>query len=95
MNALNAAFRENKAILTGSHKPLMELCRTLAGQMDREGANASTRLTAAYLSALKDLNRVTTGSGSAGATGSSAQKLRDELRAKREGRGRNGRGKAS
>jgi hypothetical protein len=94
VNALNACFRENKAHLTASHKPLMELCRTLAAQMDKEGAEASTRLTAAYLSALKDLTRITTGTGSAGATGSGARKRIDELREKREAQGRNGSGKA-
>jgi hypothetical protein len=37
--------------------PLIELCCTLAGQMDSAGQEPSTRLTAAYLSALKDLRR--------------------------------------
>lgn len=43
------------------HAALVALCRTLAGQMDDAGAEASTRLTAAYLSALKDLGRVARG----------------------------------
>ncbi len=36
---------------------LISLCRLLARQVDDAGDDASTRLTAAYLSALKDLNR--------------------------------------
>lgn len=40
------------------HAALAELCRTLAAQMDAAGDEPSTRLTAAYLSALKDVARV-------------------------------------
>ena len=40
-----------------AHRPLVELCRTLAQQMDAAGTEPSTRLTAAYLSALKDVRR--------------------------------------
>lgn len=39
------------------HAPLVELCRVLAAQMDAAGTDPTTRLTAAYLSALKDLRR--------------------------------------
>lgn len=39
------------------HAALVELCRTLARQMDAAGEDPSTRLTAAYLSALKDVTR--------------------------------------
>jgi excisionase family DNA binding protein len=39
---------------SGRFAPLVELLRTLADQMDQAGGEASTRLAAAYLSALKD-----------------------------------------
>lgn len=41
------------------YSALIEVSRTLARQMDQAPLNPSTRLTAAYLSALKDLNRAT------------------------------------
>ena len=37
--------------------PLIELLRTLADQMDTAGPDPSTRLSAAYLSCLKDFRR--------------------------------------
>lgn len=37
---------------------LVDLCRLLARQIDDAGDDAPTRLTAAYLSSLKDLQRV-------------------------------------
>lgn len=55
--ALESAFKGAGLRLKATDKPLMELCRTLAAQMDEAGAEPSTRLTAAYLSALKDLRR--------------------------------------
>lgn len=55
--ALGAAFKGAGLRLKATDKPLMELCRTLAAQMDEAGPEPSTRLTAAYLSALKDLRR--------------------------------------
>lgn len=39
------------------HAPLVALLRTLAAQMDAAGVDPSTRLVAAYLSALKDMRR--------------------------------------
>lgn len=79
--------------MTAAHKPLMELCRTLAAQMDHAGPDASTRLTAAYLSALKDLNRIL--SGTTTGAGSTGRSRIDELLAKRREQGRDGQGKAS
>lgn len=55
--AIEAAITECRLSTTPQFAPLLELCRTLAAQMDTAGAEASTRLTAAYLSALKDLRR--------------------------------------
>lgn len=40
---------------------LVSLCRVLADQIDEAGDSVSTRLTAAYLSALKDLAKVREG----------------------------------
>jgi hypothetical protein len=57
LTALEAAFKGAGLRLKATDKPLMELCRTLAAQMDEAGSEPSTRLTAAYLSALKDLRR--------------------------------------
>jgi hypothetical protein len=42
------------------NRALVSLCRLLAEQIDDAGEKASNRLTAAYLSALKDLNRILT-----------------------------------
>ena len=55
--AIEAAITECRLSTTPQFAPLLELCRTLAAQMDTAGAEPSTRLTAAYLSALKDLRR--------------------------------------
>lgn len=55
--AIDAAVKITGLDGMPEHEPLLELCRTLAGQMDAAGNEPSTRLTAAYLSALKDLRR--------------------------------------
>ena len=55
--AIEAAITITRLGTMDEHGPLLELCRTLAGQMDAAGSEPSTRLTAAYLSALKDLRR--------------------------------------
>ncbi len=57
--AVAKALHESRLATMPAHAPLIELCRTLAAQMDAAGAEPSTRLTAAYLSALKDLRRAT------------------------------------
>ena len=41
------------------YSAVVEVARSLARQMDRSDGDAGTRLAAAYLSALKDLNRAT------------------------------------
>ncbi len=56
-DAIEAAVKITGLGAMPEHEPLLELCRTLAGQMDAAGDEPSTRLTAAYLSALKDLRR--------------------------------------
>lgn len=45
------------AALGDRHAALVQLCRSLAVQLDTAGESASTRLTAAYLSALKDVDK--------------------------------------
>lgn len=56
-DAIEAAVVDGRLDKHPQHLPLIELCRVLADQMDAAGAEPSTRLTAAYLSALKDLRR--------------------------------------
>lgn len=58
LDAVEATITAAGSILNGRHTALLELVRTLAGQMDAAGADPSTRLSAAYLSTLKDLGRV-------------------------------------
>jgi hypothetical protein len=55
--AVAVALADERLTSLAQHAPLVELCRTLAAQMDAAGSEPSTRLTAAYLSALKDLRR--------------------------------------
>ncbi len=55
--AVEAAIAAAGDKLGPTDKPLLQLLRTLAEQMDAAGPNPSTRLSAAYLSALKDLRR--------------------------------------
>lgn len=62
--AIEAAIRHGSVALTDGHQPLLELCRDLAEQMDAAGADGpSARLSASYLSALKDLSRATSNAG--------------------------------
>ena len=57
--ALERSIAAGAEVLTDKHAALLALCRELAGQMDDAGTEGgpSTRLIAAYLSALKDLGR--------------------------------------
>ena len=55
--AIDAAIAAAGAKLGDTDKPLLQLLRTLVDQMDAAGPDPSTRLSAAYLSALKDLRR--------------------------------------
>lgn len=62
MKHLTAARRAAKAAgLTADDRclPLLELVYTLARQMDAADGAPSSRLSAAYLSSLKDLNKAT------------------------------------
>lgn len=57
--ALERTIAAGAGVLTDKHAALLALCRELAKQMDEDamGSTPSTRLIAAYLSALKDLGR--------------------------------------
>lgn len=68
-----------------AHAPLVELCRTLAAQMDASGLDPSTRLTAAYLSALKDLRRALGSTPARQSRTSSLAALQSNARSRRGG----------
>ena len=59
LEALERTIASGSAVLTDRHAALLALCRELARLMDDRGTDAepSTRVIAAYLSALKDLGR--------------------------------------
>ena len=61
LEALERTVVAGAGLLTDRHAALLALCRALAGQMDSaaydDDGGPSTRLSAAYLSALKDLGR--------------------------------------
>lgn len=79
LEAVEATITAAGTIMDGRHTALIQLVRTLAGQMDAAGADPSTRLSAAYLSTLKDLGRVM----AVRAPGKPGNSL-DELRQRRE-----------
>lgn len=56
--AVNKAIKAGDGVFSEEHEPFLELLSTLARQMDEAGSEPSTRLSAAYLSALKDLQRI-------------------------------------
>ena len=56
-SALEATITANPALSLEAHAAIVQLARTLADQMDAAGLEASSRVSAAYLSALKDLRR--------------------------------------
>ena len=55
--AITAAITAAGNKLGPTETPLVELAKVLARQMDAAGPDPSTRLTAAYLSCLKDIRR--------------------------------------
>lgn len=61
--ALERTIAAGANVLTDRHAALLALCRELAAQMDGDTPDSgpSTRLVAAYLSALKDLGRALNG----------------------------------
>ena len=56
-DAVAAAIAAAGNRLGPTDRPLLQLLQTLAEQMDTAGPNPSTRLSACYLSAVKDLRR--------------------------------------
>lgn len=58
LEAVEESITTAGSILDGRHTALLVLIRTLARQMDAAGPDPSTRLSAAYLSTLKDLGRL-------------------------------------
>lgn len=69
-------FKSDARLGTPKHAALVALCRLLATQIDESGDGANNRLTAAYLSALKDVKAAMAdrsptaeGAGSGGALG--------------------------
>ena len=59
--ALEVTLASDARYAADAHAALVSLCRVLADQIDDAGDAVSTRLTAAYLSALKDLAKVREG----------------------------------
>ena len=56
--AFETTFQSDSRLASPKHAALIALCRLLADQIDQSGGEATNRLTAAYLSALKDVERV-------------------------------------
>lgn len=75
--AFEKTFESDARLATDKHAALVALCRLLSDQIDESGGEATNRLTAAYLSALKDIDRAmadrtpagTGGAGSGGTLG--------------------------
>lgn len=59
--AFEVTFKSDRRLADPKHAALIALCRLLSDQIDSSGAEATNRLTAAYLSALKDVERVMAG----------------------------------
>lgn len=57
IRAVNRTIRAAGLDNDDRYSAIVEVARTLARQMDESGHEPSTRLVAAYLSALKDINR--------------------------------------
>lgn len=55
LSAVNAAVRGRT--VPAAHRPLLELARVLARQMDAAGAEPSARLASTYLSTVRSLSR--------------------------------------
>lgn len=73
--ALERTIAAGANVLSDKHAALVELCRLLASQIDDAGPELgpSNRLSAAYLSALKDLGRIMAATEDTRRTGKLAQ----------------------
>lgn len=81
--AIDKAVRSEAVLRTSRYAPLVELCRVLADQMDAAGDEPSTRLSAAYLSALKDLGRAVSATAVTAPQGASVAEMRNRARERR------------
>jgi|GEM_PF-4700360 len=70
VDALEVTIGSDSRFSIPQNAALVSLCRLLAWQIDDAGDGASSRITAAYLSALKDLAKVTTTGAAVPTTGS-------------------------
>lgn len=75
-DAVQAMIDDNPVLESAENGPLRVLALTLAGQMDAAEGEPSTRLSAAYLSVLKDLNKAARESATGGQTGGKLGQLR-------------------
>lgn len=71
-SALEVTLKSDRRLSQPKHAALVALCRLLASQIDESGRDANNRLTAAYLSALKDIDRAVSDKTPAGAQPSGA-----------------------
>lgn len=84
--AIEKTLRAGGRALDDRHAALVELCRALAAQMDSAGdAGPSSRVSAAYLSALKDLNRALLATAPRQTGGSRLTLLQERAGARRAG----------
>lgn len=72
--AFETTYASDRKLALPKHAALIALCRLLADQIDGSGSEATNRLTAAYLSALKDVERVMAGRTPGTQGGSSDEK---------------------
>lgn len=66
-DALEVTLSSDASLSHPRYAALVSLCRVFADQVDAAGDEVSSRLTAAYLSALKDLDRALATSKASGA----------------------------
>lgn len=71
--ALEVTIGSARCLRNDEHAALLSLCRLLADQIDSAGPDASSRITAAYLSSLKDLQRAISGAAKESTGGKLAQ----------------------
>lgn len=85
--SLASQIRETPELQGKQHAALVRLALTLARQMDTAGAEPSTRLSATYLSVLKDISRIAAGSKSRTVDGGRKRSALARMRAEASGRG--------
>ncbi len=78
LDALAATIRACPALQIPESAALVMLARTLASQMDSAAGEPSTRLSAAYLSCLKDVHRVVASTSTSSNPGATAKRAKLE-----------------